>query len=60
MRFLSSVSILILLFIATAADALQCKRPDGSKFSCFCDDKDGQEQFAAVCADKRPSNRAVR
>jgi hypothetical protein len=45
-------SFLALLLFANAAQALQCTRSDGSKFSCFCDDQDGQKQFPAKCSER--------
>jgi hypothetical protein len=34
--------------------ALQCTRPDGTKYSCFCTDSDGRRQFPERCADTNP------
>lgn len=44
--------LLAFTFCGTSiADALECTKPDGSKFLCWCTDKDGQEQHAAKCAE---------
>jgi hypothetical protein len=46
---LFAISTILAVVSITSAQALQCTRSDGTTFSCFCTDSDGQRQFPEKC-----------